>query len=276
MTAVLLAPLVLGGAGLLMGLGLAVASRRLAVPVDPRVEAVAGVLPGANCAACGLTGCGAFARAVVEGRAKIAGCTAGGPDVAAAIARIMDLPPPEVAAVVAVIHCRGDFSEKRIKGEYRGIRTCAAANLVAAGPIQCAYGCLGMGDCVRACPFAAIVPRADRSPEVLRDKCTGCGLCVEACPKGIISLDPKNAPIFIRCSNRDKGKIARQVCDFGCLGCGICGRKLPGGILAIIDNVARIDYAALAGADPNAITDEILNSCPTKCLIRGSKMRSDG
>ena len=77
---------------------------------------------------------------------------------------------------------------------------------------------------------------------------------------------PKHAPIVVACSSRDKGKVVRLVCDIGCIGCGICAKKIPGGFLALVDNVAQVDYAALAGADPAAITDEILQTCPKKCL----------
>ena len=40
--------------------------------------------------------------------------------------------------------------------DYQGIQTCAAANGIAGGPSACAYGCLGLGDCTRACKFDAI------------------------------------------------------------------------------------------------------------------------
>jgi len=43
----------LGVLGLIFGGGLAYASRRFAVEVDPRIAEVEEVLPGANCAACG-------------------------------------------------------------------------------------------------------------------------------------------------------------------------------------------------------------------------------
>ncbi len=263
---ILVAPLVLGAMGFALGVGLSVASRRFAVPVDPRVEALVGVLPGANCAACGFTGCAAFARAVVDGKGKPAGCTAGGPDVAVKIAEIMGVEAGTVASFVAFIHCGGDLSAKRRKGAYRGIESCAAANLTAGGPFQCAYGCLGFNDCVRACPFDAIKPRPEASPVVDEEKCTGCGLCVAACPKGIISLIPKDAKLVVACSSLDKGRITRQVCEIGCIACGICAKKIPGGFLAVANNVARIDYGVLAGSDPAAITDEILKVCPTKCL----------
>ena len=46
----------LGGLGLLFGAGLAYASQKFAVEVDPRVTAIRDVLPGANCGGCGVPG----------------------------------------------------------------------------------------------------------------------------------------------------------------------------------------------------------------------------
>ena len=57
---------VLGGMGVLFGAGLAFASKKLAVPVDERVEKVRECLPGAGCGACGYTGCDSYAAAVVN------------------------------------------------------------------------------------------------------------------------------------------------------------------------------------------------------------------
>ena len=52
------------GIGLVLGLVLAVAAIILHVPVDERVEAVTEVLPGANCGACGYSGCSGYAKAL--------------------------------------------------------------------------------------------------------------------------------------------------------------------------------------------------------------------
>ena len=68
MNLVLFAFLILGGLGLVFGGVLAFASRVFAVEVDPREEAIAGCLPGANCGGCGYPGCGGYAAAVVKGR----------------------------------------------------------------------------------------------------------------------------------------------------------------------------------------------------------------
>ena len=43
--------------GLIAGLILSVASIVFAVPVNEKEEALVGVLPGANCGACGFAGC---------------------------------------------------------------------------------------------------------------------------------------------------------------------------------------------------------------------------
>ena len=78
MNLVLFAFLILGGLGLVFGGVLAFASRVCAVEVDPREEAIAGCLPGANCGGCGYPGCGGYAAAVVKGEAPVNKCAAGG------------------------------------------------------------------------------------------------------------------------------------------------------------------------------------------------------
>ena len=52
----------------------------------------------------------------------------------------------------------------------------------------CPEGCLGLGSCVRACPFDAIEMGPDNMPVVLPDMCRACGKCVEACPRGVMSV----------------------------------------------------------------------------------------
>ena len=56
--------LLVAGLGLIAGVGLAVASVVMAVPVDEKAQAVKGVLPGANCGACGFSGCEGYANAL--------------------------------------------------------------------------------------------------------------------------------------------------------------------------------------------------------------------
>ena len=64
--------------GLIAGLGLAIASILLAVPKDEKAEAIEEMLPGANCGACGFSGCSGYAKALAHGEAKPGLCAPGG------------------------------------------------------------------------------------------------------------------------------------------------------------------------------------------------------
>ena len=66
MNTVIMAVVVLGVIAAIFGLILAYASKVFAVEKDPREEAIAGCLPGANCGGCGYAGCGGYAAAVVK------------------------------------------------------------------------------------------------------------------------------------------------------------------------------------------------------------------
>ncbi|MFN7170072.1 MAG: 4Fe-4S binding protein, partial [Candidatus Omnitrophota bacterium] len=54
--------------------------------------------------------------------------------------------------------------------------------IVSGGDKLCYYGCLGGGDCVKACPFGALIMNENELPEVIEELCTGCGLCWGKCP----------------------------------------------------------------------------------------------
>ena len=62
--------IILAGLGLILGLGLAIAAKIFYVEVDTRVEDITGILPGANCGACGFPGCAGFAEAIVNQAAE--------------------------------------------------------------------------------------------------------------------------------------------------------------------------------------------------------------
>lgn len=66
----LIASGVMLGIGSLLGLGLAIASVKLAVKVDPRYEAVINMLPGLNCGVCGHPGCAGMTEALLNGTQK--------------------------------------------------------------------------------------------------------------------------------------------------------------------------------------------------------------
>ena len=80
-SAILTSVAILGGVGLTFGTLIALAHRKLWVWADPRIDTVAGLLPGTNCGACGLAGCHAFAEAAVDGEVTPATCTVMAPPV---------------------------------------------------------------------------------------------------------------------------------------------------------------------------------------------------
>ena len=59
--------LILGGIGLVLGIGLAIASIIFYVKPDTRVEDIKAMLPNYNCGACGFPGCSGMAEAIVKG-----------------------------------------------------------------------------------------------------------------------------------------------------------------------------------------------------------------
>jgi len=260
---VLTAVLVLGGAGLILGTGLAYVAVKVAVPPDERVAAVRERLPGANCGACGFPGCDGLAAALVKGEAKPDACTAGGPAVAAAVAEVLGLEVEVGERQVVAVYCVGTNAVARRSYEYMGIEDCRAAALMpGGGPKACSYGCLGLGTCVRACPFDALWMNDETGlPAVDREKCTGCGICVQTCPKGILGLVPASQPTLVACRNLDKGPQTRKVCSAGCLACGLCVRSCPQKTITMVSNVAVIDPAGCDGCGT------CVEKCPPKTIV---------
>ena len=86
----ILTPIIIVGViGLLAGVVLAVASIVMAVPKDEKAEALEAGLPGANCGACGYSGCPGYAAAMAKGEASPGLCSPGGAAVAGCCAQMV-------------------------------------------------------------------------------------------------------------------------------------------------------------------------------------------
>ncbi len=70
--------LLVSGIGLILGVILAVVSSIMYVPKNEKIEKLEKVLPGANCGACGYSGCSGYAQALFDGKAKSYICAVGG------------------------------------------------------------------------------------------------------------------------------------------------------------------------------------------------------
>lgn len=242
---------------------LVIAQARLSVPVDPREVELAGLLPQANCGGCGYPGCAQYARAIVAGRAGVDLCTVGGPRVTAALAQALGISITPNAPYRPVIHCSAKRSDRLGQGDYTGVPSCAAANVV--GGVQgCSFGCLGFGDCVSACDFDAM-HMEDGLPVIDYDRCTGCGACVTACPRHLIERIPfkSDRVLVVGCANHDPGKAVREVCRVGCIGCSACARMMPE-LLHMEDNLVSIDYSKVTGHEDFA---PVQARCPMQSLV---------
>ncbi len=223
------------------------ASKRFAVYEDPRIAQVSEVLPQANCGGCGYPGCSGLAGAIVKaGSLEGKFCPVGGQPVMEKVAAVMGLTAEQAEPVVAVVRCNGTCANRPRLTQYDGVRTCAIAAATYGGETGCSYGCLGCGDCTKACKFDAIHMNSETGlPEVDDEKCTGCGACVKACPKSIIELRYKgknNRRVYVRCVNKDKGPVAKKACCVACIACGKCEKTCPFGAIIVENNVAYIDF----------------------------------
>lgn len=234
------AVLVLFIMGVVFALLLGIAAKVFAVQVDERVPLVRECLPGANCGGCGYPGCDGLAAAIVEGKAPVNGCPVGGAAAAAKIAEVMGVEADASEPKVAHVHCNGGCNAVD-KAKYEGLQDCNAAMRVASGPKECAYGCMGLGSCVKECAFDAL-HIVDGKAVVDPEKCVACGKCVAACPKKLIDLVPKSKKVHVNCMNRDKGAQAMKVCTNSCIGCMKCEKTCKFDAIHVVNNVAVIDY----------------------------------
>ncbi|HET9636978.1 MAG TPA: RnfABCDGE type electron transport complex subunit B [Gemmatimonadaceae bacterium] len=259
---ILQAILILGGVGLVFGVFIALANKRLWVWEDPRIDIIAQMLPNANCGACGLPGCRAFAEQAVAGKVQPAQCTVSGQAAREQIADYLGVDAGESVRNVARLLCGGGRDVTAYQAEYRGLSTCAAAAAVAGGGKACAWGCLGLADCERVCEFDAIQMSATGLPIVDIDKCTACGDCVEACPKSLFELRPVNANLLVQCRNLIAGDDVLEQCKVACTACGKCVQDAAAGLISVATGVAVLNYQQIASAEPRAT-----ERCPTGAIV---------
>ena len=259
---ILLAVAILGGVGLVFAMLIAIANAKLKVWEDPRIDVVTGMLPGANCGACGLPGCRAFAEKLVAGTTQPAGCNVANGEARSAIASYLGVDAGEAVKVVARMLCAGGTRVARQQAEYRGLSTCAAAAAVAGGGKGCAWGCLGLADCVRACGFDAMAMNADGIPVIDLEKCTACGDCVEVCPKDLLALHPVDRRLLVQCRNLIAGDRVVEECQVACTTCGKCVMDAAPGLISIASGVAVVNYDLGDLYDPKAV-----ERCPTGAIV---------
>lgn len=256
--------LILFGIGVLCAVLLTLASHFFAPDDDPRAHAIRECLPSANCGACGFAGCDAYAKALAEGRTdKTNLCIPGGDNTSKEIGAILGITAGAVVEMVSYVGCNGKCDVVAKKYDYRGQSTCRTANMAYQGDRMCNYACLGYGDCVRACPTAAIRIE-DGVARVDPKKCVGCGICTRECPNHLFKLIRDTARVAVECSNHEKGVITRGACKNGCIACGKCEKNCPHDAIHVIDNLAVIDYDKCTGCGA------CVGVCPTHCIHEGN------
>jgi Na+-translocating ferredoxin:NAD+ oxidoreductase subunit B len=261
---ILQAIVVLGVSGFCFAGLLAFLSKKLYVEEDPKVAQIIEVLPGLNCGACGYSGCRAYAEAVVKGCTIFGGCLPGADEVNNEVSKIIGtVCAGSSKTQVVVCRCGADENQKKSSNVYKGPQTCRAA-AITGGAIDCAFGCLSFGDCVKICPVSAL-SLENKKIKVDIEKCIGCGQCQKICPRNLFEMIPFSKNMHttaVACSNKEKALAVKKVCSRGCIGCGLCAR-VENSPYSIEENLSSINYklplelnALLAGK----------NKCPTKCI----------
>lgn len=247
--------------GVAAGVLLTVAAKFMSVPVDERVTNVRGVLPGANCGACGFAGCDEYAEKLVNEGVKSNLCTPGGSEVAKQISELLGGGFEEVLAKSAIVKCSGRYGSTEYIMDYQGPQTCEANNYLYQGRGSCSHACLGFGDCVVVCQYNAL-SIVDGVAVVDKDLCTGCGMCVNKCPNHLIEVISSSSEVYVGCSSTDSGAFTRKICKAGCIGCKRCEKACEYGAITTVNNLARID--------PEKCTNcgKCVDVCPTKVIRR--------
>jgi len=233
---------------------------------DPRIDVVQAALPAANCGGCGFAGCRNFAEALVKAE-NLEGlnCPVGGAAVMGEVARILGKEAVASDPLVAVLLCNGSPEYRPHTTKYDGVPDCRMAHSLYLGETDCSYGCLGYGDCVRACQFDAMyMDTKTNLPVIIDDKCVACGACVKACPRHLIELRKKakkDRKIYVACQNCDKGGPARRACKVACIACSKCFNVCEFDAITIENNLAYIN------AFKCTFCRKCVVECPTGSII---------
>jgi len=233
---------------------------------DPRIDEVQAILPAANCGGCGFAGCRNFAEALVSSESfEGLNCPVGGAEVMGMVAKVLGKEAPLSNPQVAVLLCNGTPEYRIRTSKYDGAQDCRITHNLYMGETNCSYGCLGNGDCVRACAFDAMfMDLSTELPVIIDDKCVACGACVRACPRKLIELRKKakkDRKIYVACSNCDKGGPARKACKVACIACNKCLKVCEFDAITIENNLAYIDSMKCT------FCRKCATECPTNAII---------
>jgi len=255
--------LVLGGIGIAFGAILTVAGRVFAVQGRELEESILGALPGANCGACGHPGCESFAAAIVRGDARPIACVPGGKQSVVTIAQLLGAEADDVdAPKMARVFCQGESGVAEMRYDYAGLSSCQIASEIAGGPKKCPYACLGLGDCVDACKFDALIIE-NGIAKVDEDKCTACTMCQKVCPRHSIQLFPAHKKATILCQNRQSARVARDACKKACIACGRCAKVCKDDAIHVLSGYTEIDTEKCTQCGA------CVEACPMGCVVVG-------
>ncbi len=259
MNVIVITTVSLGAIAFLSGVVLFLASKKFAVQENPLIDDVEALLPGANCGGCGFAGCRAFAEGLVDSNDLSRTCPVAGANVMQQIAKVLGVEMIQTDRMVARVNCRGGADSRR-EATYLGIRNCSAATIGNSVDLVCPYGCMGLGDCIRACKFDAI-KLINGLAVVDEDKCVACGACVKTCPRNLISMTPYAKRVYVACSSPEKGADVKSYCSVGCIGCKLCEKAC---------SYSAIEYQPfLSRVNPQNCTEcmACVEKCPTKTIL---------
>ncbi len=199
------------GIGALCGIVLSLSSKVFYVYEDPRIAQVENNLASANCGGCGYAGCSAAAEAVVNGKEPPSVCVISSKEGIEEVAKVMGVDAGSAESPLSYNMCEGG-NRADDKYHYMGVSSCKAMSVVFGGKRVCGVGCIGLGDCVKACQFDALEIGANGYPIVNDEKCVGCGACQQACPKDIIKVNTLSEQLMKFNQQQDALAPCSQTC----------------------------------------------------------------
>ena len=198
----------------------------------------------------------------MQGQLEPARCTVNTPDQNKTIASLLGVDLGNVEKRTARLACAGGQHVAKMRAHYEGLATCRAAAVAGGGGKNCAWGCLGLGDCGEVCDYDAIHMDIHGLPVVDSDKCIACGDCVEVCPKHLFSLQVMSHQLWMACRNESDGDAAEAACAVACNACGRCAVDAAPGLVQMVHNLATIDYGK-----NNLAKRDAIERCPTGAIV---------